>query len=139
MNYIFFAKHIFVFHVSSLNDVTSFFHQICPDQTSTDGRIISWGRVDIIFIGHFFSSHILFFLSFFLPHSFFSGTHFVLSLSPPSPSFLSHTIFFLHSQLSLYHFFLPSFPFLSLSLSLSFLCSFITPYSLSLTSFFLSS
>ena len=118
MNYIFFAKHIFVFHVSSLNDVTSFFHQICPDQTSTDGRIISWGRVDIIFIGHFFSSHILFFLCFFLPHSFFSGTHFVLSLSPPSPSFLSHTIFFLHSQLSLYHFFLPSFPFLSLSLSL---------------------
>ena len=105
MNYIFFAKHIFVFHVSSLNDVTSFFHQICPDQTSTDGRIISWGRVDIIFIGHFFSSHI-FFLSpslLFLWNSFRSLS---LSLSHSFvPSLLltpshSHLFFFLHNSLS---------------------------------------
>ena len=122
MNYIFFAKHIFVFHVSSLNDVTSFFHQICPDQTSTDGRIISWGRVDIIFIGHFFSSHI-FFLS---PSLLFLWNSF-RCLSLPHPLPFSHILFSSSS-------FLPSFLF-----SFVFLCSFITPFSLSLTSFFLSS
>lgn len=157
MNYIFFAKHIFVFHVSSLNDVTSFFIKFVQTRRRrTDGSFHGEGLTSFlldIFSAHTFSFS---FLSFSLTP--FSLELISFSISPPSPSFLSHTFFFLflpsffplflcfplflhYSFLPLTHiFFLSSYLHNSLSLSRShfFLLSFPIPQSPSFFFFSLS-
>ena len=120
MNYIFFAKHIFVFHVSSLNDVTSFFIKFVQTRRRrTDGSFHGEGLTSFlldIFSAHTFSFS---FLSFSLTP--FSLELISFSLSLPHPLPFSRILFssFIPNCVSITSSFLRS-PFsLSLSLSLS--------------------